>query len=90
MAQELIVCKVSLALLRTLCACTYSPCLQRLLSLRVFQDENVIRAVLGQALMLAFPGRAPLRGFVVRLRSFRAAAVLRARQLSSFALRCRG
>ena len=47
-------------------------------------------AVLGQALTLAFPGRAPLRGFVVRLRSLHAAAVLRAPQLSSFLFRCRG
>ena len=50
----------------------------------------MLRAVLGQALMLAFLECAPLLGFVVRLRSLHAAAVLRARQLSSFAFRCRG
>ena len=40
--------------MRTLCACTYSPCLQRLVSFRVFQDIYVLRAVLGQAFLLAF------------------------------------
>ena len=46
-------------------ACTYSPCLQRLLSLRVFQDVYVLRAVLGQALILAFPGRAASARFLL-------------------------
>ena len=63
MAQELIVCKVLWALLRTLCACTFSPCLQRLLSFRVFQGPYVHWAVLGQALLSGVPGRAPSARF---------------------------
>ena len=52
MAQELIVCEVLWALLRTLCACTFSPCLQRLLSFRVFQGPYVLLGSSGSGVVV--------------------------------------